>query len=178
ACAQPKGAADAIDERLAVRIRVTAGPHDVVAAFIGSAPTMDATKLRPFLKSAFDTLDWTGHPHVRSVTITGPFNATGPGETPSRRRIFTCPPTQPANEDTCAKQIVSTLARRAFREPVNETALQPLLAFYKSGRKEGSFDLGIERALQLILASPKFVFRAERDPAALAPGTVHRVSDV
>jgi hypothetical protein len=61
---------------------------------------------------------------------------------------------------------------------MNEAALQPLLAFYKSGRKEGSFDLGIERALQLILASPKFVFRAERDPAALAPGTVHRVSDV
>jgi len=184
---QPKDAADALDERLAVRVRVRAGPHDVVAAFIGSAPTMDATKLRPFLKSAFDTLDWTGHPHVRSVTITGPFNATGPGETPSRRRIFTChaasgkPSARQApqkTEDECARQIVGTLARRAFREPVNETSLQPLLAFYKSGRKEGSFDLGIERALQLILASPKFVFRAERDPAALAPGTVHRVSDV
>ena len=139
---------------------------------------MDATKLRPLLKSAFDTLDWTGRPHVRSVTITGPFNATGPGETPSRQRIFTCRPTEPRNEDTCAKQIVATLARRAFREPVNETAMQPLLAFYKSGRQEGSFDLGIERALQLILASPKFVFRAERDPAALRPGTVFRVSDV
>jgi mono/diheme cytochrome c family protein len=166
---QPKDAADAIDERLAVRVRVRAGPHDVVAAFIGGAPTMDATKLRPFLKSAFDTLDWTGHPHVRSVTITGPFNATGPGETPSRRRIFTCRPTPPANEDTCAKQIVSTLARRAFREPVDEKALQPLLAFYKSGRKEGSFDLGIERALQLILASPKFVFRVERSPDPAGP---------
>jgi hypothetical protein len=178
AFALPKETADAIDERLAIRIRVRAGPHDVVAAFIGSAPTMDATKLRPLLKSAFDTLDWTGRPHVRSVTITGPFNATGPGETPSRQRIFTCRPTEPRNEDTCAQQIVATLARRAFREPVNETAMQPLLAFYKSGRQEGSFDLGIERALQLILASPKFVFRAERDPAALAPGTVYRVSDV
>jgi mono/diheme cytochrome c family protein len=178
AFALPKETADAIDERLAVRIRVSAGPHDVVAAFIGSAPTMDATKLRPFLKSAFDTLDWTGRPHVRTVTVAGPFNASGPGETPSRRRIFACRPTQPANEDACAKQIVSTLARRAFREPVNETTLRPLLAFYKSGRNEGSFDLGIERALQLILASPKFVFRAERDPAAVAPGTVHRVSDV
>jgi mono/diheme cytochrome c family protein len=178
AFALPKETADAIDERLAVRIRVSAGPHDVVAAFIGNAPTMDATKLRPFLKSAFDTLDWTGRPHVRTVTITGPFNATGPGDTPTRRRIFTCRPTGSSNEEHCASQIVATLARRAFRAPVTGTDMQPLLAFYKSGRQEGSFDLGIERALQLILASPKFVFRAERDPAELAPGAVHRVSDV
>ena len=178
AFALPKETADAIDERLAVRIRVRAGPHDVVAAFIGSAPTMDATKLRPFLKSAFDTLDWTGRPHVRTVTVTGPFNATGPGDTPARRRIFTCRPAGSSNEESCARQIVATLARRAFRAPVNETDMQPLLAFYRSGRQEGSFDLGIERALQLILASPKFVFRAERDPAELKPGSVHRVSDV
>ena len=175
---RPKETADAIDERLGVRVRVSAGPHDVMAAFIGSAPTADATKLRPFLKSAFDTLDWTGRPHVRMLTITGPFNATGTGDTPARRRIFTCHPAQPANEDTCARQIVSTLARRAFREPVSETDLQPLLAFYKAGRQEGSFDLGIERALQLILASPKFVFRVERDPSNLAPGTAYKVSDV
>ena len=178
AFALPKETADAIDERLAVRIRVRAGPHDVVAAFIGSAPTMDATKLRPFLKSAFDTLDWTGRPHVRTVTVTGPFNATGPGDTPARRWIFTCRPAGSSNEESCARQIVATLARRAFRAPVNETDMQPLLAFYRSGRQEGSFDLGIERALQLILASPKFVFRAERDPAELKPGSVHRVSDV
>ena len=174
---RPKETADAIDERLAVRLRVTAGPHDVVAAFIGSAPTADATKLRPFLKSAFDTLDWTGRPHVRMLTITGPFNATGAGDTPARRRIFTCRPTSQRNEDKCARQIVSTLARRAFREPVSETDLQPLLAFYTTGRQEGGFDVGIERALQLILASPKFVFRVERDPANLTPGTAYRVND-
>jgi uncharacterized protein DUF1592/uncharacterized protein DUF1588/uncharacterized protein DUF1587/uncharacterized protein DUF1585/uncharacterized protein DUF1595 len=174
---RPKETADAIDERLGVRVRVSAGPHDVVAAFIGSAPTADATKLRPFLKSAFDTLDWTGRPHVRMLTITGPFNTTGTGDTPARRRIFTCRPTQPAGEGECARQIVTTLARRAFREPVSETDLQPLLAFYKAGRQEGSFDLGIERALQLILASPKFVFRVERDPSNLAPGTAYKVSD-
>ncbi len=174
---RPKETADEIDERLAVRFRVGAGPHDVVAAFIGSAPTADATKLRPFLKSAFDTLDWTGRPHVRTVTITGPFNATGPGDTPVRRRIFTCRPSSQPGENACARQIVSTLARRAFREPVSEADLRPLLAFYEAGRKEGSFDLGIERALQLILASPKFVFRVERAPANVKPGTVYRVSD-
>jgi len=174
---RPKETADAIDERLGVRIRVSAGPHDVVAAFIGSAPTADATKLRPFLKSAFDTLDWTGRPHVRMLTITGPFNATGSGDTPARQRIFTCRPASQRNEDECARQIVTTLARRAFREPVNETDLQPLLAFYKTGKQEGGFDVGIERALQLILASPKFVFRLERDPANLKPGAVYKVSD-
>ena len=174
---RPKETADAIDERLGVRLRVSAGPHDVVAAFIGSAPTADATKLRPFLKSAFDTLDWTGRPHVRMLTITGPFNATGSGDTPARRRIFTCRPSTQRNEDDCAKQIISTLARRAFREPVNETDLQPLLAYYKTGRQEGGFDVGIERALQLILASPKFVFRVERDPSNVKPGTAYKVND-
>ncbi len=100
---RPKEAADAIDERLGVRIKVSAGPRDVVAAFIGSAPTVDSTKLRPFLKSAFDTLDWTGRPHIRTLTITGPFNATGPGDTPTRRRIFTCRPASAATEEKCAK---------------------------------------------------------------------------
>ncbi len=174
---RPKETADAIDERLGVRLRISAGPHDVVAAFIGSAPTADATKLRPFLKSAFDTLDWTGRPHVRMLTITGPFNATGSGDTPARRRILMCRPTSQRTEDDCARQIISTLARRAFREPVTETDLQPLLAFYKMGRQEGSFDIGIERALQLILASPKFVFRVERDPSNLTPGTAYKVND-
>jgi uncharacterized protein DUF1592/uncharacterized protein DUF1588/uncharacterized protein DUF1587/uncharacterized protein DUF1585/uncharacterized protein DUF1595 len=174
---RPKETADAIDERLGVRLRISAGPHEVVAAFIGSAPTADATKLRPFLKSAFDTLDWTGRPHVRMLTITGPFNATGSGDTPARRRILMCRPTSQRTEDDCARQIISTLARRAFREPVTETDLQPLLAFYKMGRQEGSFDIGIERALQLILASPKFVFRVERDPSNLTPGTAYKVND-
>ena len=187
---RPKATADAIDGRLGVRVRVSAGPHDVVAAFIGGAPTVDATKLRPFLKSAFDTLDWTGRPHVRMLTITGPFNATGPGDTPARRRIFSCrPPSQPAgagrrspasdaSEDGCARQIVATLARRAFRAPVGEPDLQPLMSFYQAGRQEGGFERGIERALQLILASPRFVFRVERDPADLEPGTVYRVGDI
>ena len=175
---RPKEAADAIDERLGVRVKVSAGPRDIVAAFIGNAPTVEATKLRPFLKSAFDTLDWTGRPHVRMVTITGPFNAAGPGDTPTRRRIFTCRPASQSTEEGCARQIIETLARRAFREPVNETDVKPLLAFYQAGRREGSFDTGVERALQLILASPKFVFRIERDPASLAAGAVYRVSDI
>ena len=154
---RPKETADAIDERLGVRIRVSAGPHDVVAAFIGSAPTADATKLRPFLKSAFDTLDWTGRPHVRMLTITGPFNATGSGDTPARQRIFTCRPASQRNEDECARQIVTTLARRAFRERSTKRTCSPFSP-YKTGKQEGGFDVGIERAPATDTGEPEVRF--------------------
>jgi hypothetical protein len=112
------------------------------------------------------------------VTITGPFNATGPGDTPSRKRIFTCHPATRAAEDACAREIIGNVARRAYRAPVGGTDLKLLLDFYEQGRREGSFERGIERALQLILASPRFVFRIERDPAGLAPGAMYRLGDV
>src|SRR5262249_45658543 len=82
--------------------------------------------------------------------------------TPSRRRIFVCRPASRSAEGGCAKQIVSTLARRAYRRPVADGDVQPLLTFFETGRREGGFDTGIERALQVILASPKFVFRIEQ----------------
>ena len=117
-----------------------------------------------------------GVPLIEHVQIDGPFNATGPGDTPSRRRIFVC---RPANADArdeaaCAKTILSTLARRAYRRPVTDADLDTLLGFYEAGRKKGSFDAGIEDALRLILASPKFLFRVEPDPASVAPGAVYR----
>jgi hypothetical protein len=172
----PKPTADAIDERLSVRTRVTAGPHVVTAAFVGHAPAADSTKLRPFLKSAFDTLDWTGRPHLRLVRITGPFAATGAGDTPSRRRIFTCRPAAPTADDDCAREIIGTLSQRAYRAPVNADDLALLLDVYEQGRRESGFERGIERALQVILASPKFVFRVEREPRDLPAGTAHRIS--
>jgi hypothetical protein len=174
---RPADTADEIDRRLSARVRVAAGPREVVAAFIGSGPTVDTTKLRPFLKSAFDTLDWTGRPHVRMLTITGPFNATGPGDTPSRRTIFSCRPDDPAGEPACARQILGRLARRAYRRPVSDADLRPLLAFYENGRRD-AFERGIEQAIQLMLSSPSFVFRVERDPAGAAAGTAYQVSDV
>src|SRR5262249_12789424 len=110
--------------------------------------------------------------------ITGPFNVTGPGDTPSRRRIFTCRPGARVAEAACAKTIISTLARRAYRRPVTDADVQPLLAFYNAGRQEGGFETGIERALQVILPGPKFVFRVEHDQPDAAPGRAARVSDV
>ncbi len=109
---KPTDTADAVDARFAVRVPVKAGPHTVGVSFVENLGLADTTRLQPFLRSSADTLDWTGRPHVDRVTITGPFNATGPGDTPARRKIFVCKPASPASEGACAKQIIATLARR------------------------------------------------------------------
>jgi mono/diheme cytochrome c family protein len=175
---KPTDTADAIDARFAVRVPVKAGPHTIGVAFVENLALEDTTRLQPFIRSSADTLDWTGRPHLDRITVTGPFNATGPGETPSRRRIFVCRPQSPAAETACAKQIIATLARRAYRQPMKDADVQPILDFYKTARRDTSFERGIESALQLILASPKFVFRVEQDPANVAPGGVYRISDL
>jgi hypothetical protein len=126
------------------------------------------------------------------MTVSGPFNASGPGDTPSRQRVFVCrpkpraarglaspkPQEDAAKEKECATTIISKLARRAYRRPVTDSDLSGLLRFYDEGRQSGGFDAGIEMALRAMLASPKFLFRAERDPAGSAPGSVHPVSDL
>jgi hypothetical protein len=174
---KPTETADAIDARFAIRLPVTAGPHTVGVSFVENLALAGTTRLQPFLRSSADTLDWTGRPHVDRLTITGPFNATGPGDTPARRRIFACRPSKERdpNEGACAKQIIATLARRAFRQPVSDADVQPILDLYKSVRREGTFERGIQSALQLILASPKFIFRVEPDPANVGPGGVYRL---
>ena len=117
-------------------------------------------------------------PAVSQVSIAGPYNPKGMGDTASRRKIFVCRPTRSADELACARKIVSTLARRAYRRPVTEEDLRPLLGVYEAGRKEGDFERGIGLALQRILVSPEFLFRIERDPAKAAPGTPYRISDL
>jgi hypothetical protein len=111
-------------------------------------------------------------------TVTGPFKATSPGDTPSRRKIFVCRPAGRADEDPCARKIISALARRAYRGDVSDRDLQRLFGFFQESRRTGSFDRGIQMALQRILASPKFVFHAEAEPPDTVPGTVYRVSDL
>jgi len=168
---------DATDARLHVRVPVKAGPRVVAATFIRKIAE-NTNRLRPFLRSNAGTYDNTGRPHVKSLTIKGPFSPTGPGDTPSRQRVFVCRPTNVASEEPCARRIVSTLARRAYRRPVTDRDLAPLLEFYRDGRKKGSFDSGIQLALRRLLASPTFIFRVEEDPAGLASGMPYRVSDV
>jgi cytochrome c551/c552 len=114
---------------------------------------------------------------IEVVTVSGPFNATGRGETPSRARIFVCRPAVKNEETACAKQILAKLARRAFRRPVTDSDLNPLLAFYESGRRERDFDYGVQSAIEAMLVSPDFLFRVERDPNTAAPGAVYRLND-
>jgi len=168
---------DATDARLHVRVPVKAGPRLVAATFIRKMAE-NTNRLRPFLRSNAGTYDSTGRPHVKSLTIKGPFNPTGPGDTPSRRQVFVCRPKSAAAEEPCARRILTTLARRAYRRPVIDRDVAPLLEFYRDGRKKGSFDTGIQLALRRLLASPTFIFRVEEDPAALAAGTPYRVNDV
>jgi hypothetical protein len=169
---------DEVDARLKIRLPLAAGPHSIGVTFVGKSAASDTLQLQPFLRSSADTYDWSGHPHIDSLTVAGPFNATGAGDTPSRRRILVCRPATTSAETACARTILTTLTRRAYRQPVTETDLQRLMTFYQAGRSEGTFETGIQTALQRILASPKFVFRAERDPENIAPGTPYRLSDL
>ncbi len=116
---------------------------------------------------------------VDYITIGGPFDAKGAGDTPSRRRIFTCRPTTLAGEPACAQQILLPIARRAWRRPVTTAELAPLMKLFAEGRKDGkSFDAGIESALRAILVSPNFLFRVEQTPAGIVAGASHKVSDL
>jgi hypothetical protein len=173
-----KSAAD-IDQRLSVTIPVKAGPRTVVATFLTESEAQDDYILQPFLRNNLDPLDFRGLPVVDRITINGPMKATGPGDTPSRRQIFVCRPAAQTEELPCARRIISALAKKAYRRPVTENDLEALLGFYQRGRNEGgSFDAGIEASVQLILASPEFLFRFEPDPQNLAVGAVYRISDL
>jgi len=114
---------------------------------------------------------------IEVVTVSGPFNVTGRGETLSRAKIFICRPARDKKESACAKQILSTLARRAFRRPVTDADLNPLLAFYERGRRERDFDYGVQGAIEAMLVSPDFLFRVERDPKTAAPRAAYRLND-
>ena len=175
--ANPTLAADAVDARLAARLPLKAGPHSIAAAFL-QVTAQRPWRLQPFVRSSTDTLDVAGEPHVDTLTITGPYNPTGPGDTPSRRQVFICRPAAGAEEPSCARRIISTLARRAYRRPVTATDLQPLLEFYHRGRQAKDFERGIEFALQRMLTDPEFIFRVEQDPPQVPAGRAYRISDV
>jgi hypothetical protein len=115
---------------------------------------------------------------VYQVTVVGPFGAKGPGDTPSRRRIFIATPKNPDDEEACAKKILSAVMRRAYRRPVANADLERVLPLYREARRDGDFDAGIESALSAILVSREFLFRIERDPPGVAPGTAYRISDI
>jgi hypothetical protein len=168
-----------LDAGWQVRLPVKAGPREITVAFLkkssAAAETARLPFLRPYAGAGGDTRT---QPYLSTVTISGPYDASGPGDTPSRRRIFTCRPTSPAKEAACADTILTDLARRAYRRPVTEADLATLRPFYDAGRAEGGFDTGIQRALERLLVSPQFLLRVERDPASIAPNKNYRISDL
>ena len=174
---KPTDTGDAVEARMRVKVPVTAGRHDVTVTFLGNFALKDTQRLQPFLRSSADNFDWTGRPHIQTVAISGPFAVTGPGNSDSRADVFVCHPGGAVSEARCARQILSRLARRAYRRPVTEADVRPVMQFYDEGRAKGTFDTGIARGLERILASPYFVFRIEND-SARPVGVPYRVSDV
>ena len=165
-------------EDLRVRVPVAAGPRTVTAAFIKKTDALAESLRQPFDRPHGEGDYLLYQPHLGTLTITGPFDATGIEDTPTRRRIFVCRPANAAEEAPCARQILSSLARRAYRRPVGGRDLAPLVAFYDEGRLAGGFEAGIERALRALLVSPDFLFRVVSDPAGAEPGTPYRLSDL
>lgn len=160
------------DSALEVRYPVKAGPHVIAVTFL-----KDMLMPEGVLKARVDNRNDPPE-GVSSVSIIGPYKATGPGETPSRHKIFVCHPAKTTDEDRCATEILSNLARRAYRRPVTKGDVEPLIKLYKGASLNRGFEAGIETAIRGILVSPGFLFRSEHDPTNVAPETVYRISDV
>jgi hypothetical protein len=163
-------------------IKVKAGPQTISVAFLQKAEGPVDDFVEPFDHSLGDlflgrTRGLTGLPHVRDLSINGPFHVTGISDTPSRRKIFLTRPTSPADETPCAEKILSTLATQAYRRPLTDQDQRDLLSMYRIGRSRGDFEEGIRLGLQFVLASPPFVFRFERAPEHVTPGTNYRLTD-
>jgi hypothetical protein len=157
------------------RRSLAAGPHVVGAALVDrvKAAGVDEQYSDFRVDSAF-----TPAGGVPSVTITGPFNVTGPGDTPSRRRIFVCQPRARGDEGSCAWKVVSSLARRAYRRPVTDAEMETLMAFFRKARRDGDFETAVQSAIARVLVAPSFLYRVEEEPKAIPPGATYRLGSL
>jgi hypothetical protein len=159
------------DSGLEVRVPVKAGPHVVGVSFVRRLWESEGILQPPQTGFGRTTNElYFGYPALKTDSIGGPFNATGPGQSPTRRALFVCTPKDAASEEPCALQILSKIATRAYRRPLTDADRQILLDFYRAGRAdEGTFDVGIQRGLERILAAPSFIFRVTKGSASAAP---------
>src|SRR5688572_5906217 len=172
---QQAAAVTAVNNRFQnIPLKTTAGPHKLGVTFVARTLAESDDVLFSFRPGVGEERI----PKIGSVDVLGPFTAEGLGDTPSRQRLLICKPASPADEPACAKQILTRLARRAYRRPVTDPDLAAPMAFYAKGREGADFEAGLREALPAILASPKFLYRAERTPAGVAPGTVHRITSL
>ena len=166
-----------LDQNLHARVSIKAGPRVVGVSFVSRPAMPEGVKQRPeSVTSVRNYENPYGNPGVESVTIDGPYNPGGASDTPSRRRLFVCEPSNGEDEDSCARQILSVVARRAYRRPVTEKEVETLLGFFRAGRRDGTFATGIELALTRVLVDPNFLFRVERDPVSREAGAAYPVS--
>lgn len=167
------------EEGFEIQVNVKAGPRVIGATFpreMWENEGIQQPRLFGYHLAVTELPD--SNPAVDSIEIEGPLSVDGPGDTPSRRRIFSCLPANPDEEPACAQQILSSLARRAYRRPVSESDVQELVEFYNQGRLDGGFEVGIQFALERVLVSPDFLFRIEQDPADAQPGAMYAISDI
>jgi hypothetical protein len=171
---------DALDQHLTARLAVRAGPHALGVAFLKKPSVLLETPRQPYQAH----FNYYRHPRIQpavySISINGPYAVKGPGDTPSRRRIFVARPASSDEDeaDRAARRILSELMRRAYRRPVTEADLRGPFELYAKARADEGFDAGIEMALSAVLVSPQFLFRVEQDPAGIAPNTAYHISDL
>jgi len=164
------------DANIKVKVPVKAGPHTLVATFLKD--TVVSEDIRAHRDGGGNGNDKDYFEGVGSISVLGPYDVQGPGDTESRKLIFICHPAAPTEEEACAERIITNLAHRAFRRPVGPDDLSPIFTVYRQRASTAGFEAGVRLALQSVLVSPDFIFRIELDPPAAAPGSVHRVSDV
>jgi len=167
------GAGTAPDAQLKIRVPVKAGTRELAATFVKDTVIKEGIIDRVRGDDVLTYFEGVG-----SITVAGPFNVQGSGNTATRDRIFICHPSAAAEQEACAKKILSNLAHHAYRRPVRPDDVTQLLGLYKTGAQNGGFEQGVRLALQKILVSPDFLFRAEVDPPGAAPGTVYKISDI
>jgi cytochrome c5 len=166
------------DEGLEFRFVAKTGVHQVAVTFVQQTTLPEGAWSKAPAALAYSTDDFDGPMELRTVEFQGPVTVTGSAESSSRKRIFVCRPRNPSEDGTCAKKILSTLARRAYRRPATDRDVQALWKLYQVGRRDGNFDSGIQLALEGLLVSPNFLFRIEVDPAGVAPGAAYRLTDL
>ena len=167
-----------VDRHLVVRVPVAAGPHSLAVTFPKKGSALLETERQPW--HAHFNMD--RHPRITpalySITVNGPYEAAGPGDTPSRKRLLVCKPSGPGNEERCATQILSTIMRRAYRRPVTQEDVRVAMKLYGEARSQDGFEGGIEMGIRSILVNPEFLFRVEQDPREVSPKTAYRINDL
>ena len=169
-----------LDKNLKMRVAVHAGPHNLGVTFVQDGSSLIETARQPTQSRFNERRHPRTAPAISQFSVTGPYSAKGAEDTPSHRRLFVCRPAEQDKEqqEKCAREILSTLMRRAYRRPVAKAEVDEPMAFYREGRAEGDFEAGIERALSAVLINPDFLFRVESDPKKVAANSVYRISDL